>query len=121
MWWFGNHYFMRIYWVYILRCSDGSYYTGITNDIRRRVLEHDQGLISGCYTHTRRPVQLVHADCSDKINEIIHREKQIKGWTRKKKKALIRQQEWLLPLLSERQTPQLPGYKPRKGFGPLSR
>ncbi len=81
---------MRKYYVYILKCSDGSYYTGVTNDIERRVYEHQEGLIGGCYTHNRRPVKLVYIEESSDIISVISREKQIKGWTRSKKEALIR-------------------------------
>lgn len=79
--------FMRTYFVYILRCKDGSYYTGVTNDVERRVKEHQQGLVPG-YTHSRRPVQCVFAESFYNIWEAIAAEKQIKGWTRKKKEAL---------------------------------
>jgi len=77
------------YYIYILRCSDGSYYTGVTSNIEKRVYEHQEGLIAGCYTHNRRPVKLIHAEEFPDIIAAISREKQIKGWTRKKKDALI--------------------------------
>lgn len=95
---------MREYWVYILRCSDNSYYTGVTNDIDRRVYEHQQGLIPGSFTHSRRPCVLVYADSTDDICAAIEREKQIKGWSRKKKEALIAQKEYLLPPLARGRT-----------------
>ena len=77
------------YYTYILQCSDGSYYTGVTNEMERRFYEHQEGLIEGCYTHNKRPVKLVHVEEFTDIVEAISREKQIKGWTRKKKEALI--------------------------------
>jgi len=77
------------YFIYILKCSDNSYYTGVTNDIEKRIYEHQNGLIDGCYTHTRRPVELSLVEEFSDINEAILREKQIKGWSRKKKEALI--------------------------------
>ncbi|MEW6570576.1 MAG: GIY-YIG nuclease family protein [Nitrospirota bacterium] len=80
---------MKSYYIYILRCSDGSYYTGVTGDIEKRLYEHEQGLIAGCYTHDRRPVKLMHVEEYAEVNEAISREKQIKGWSRKKKEALI--------------------------------
>jgi len=80
---------MKSYYVYILQCSDGSYYTGVTNDIERRVYEHQEGLIENCYTHNKRPIKLRHVEESSDIGAAISREKQIKGWTRKKKEALI--------------------------------
>lgn len=80
---------MKSYYVYILQCADGSYYTGVTNDMDRRFYEHQEGLIKGCYTHNKRPVKLVHVEESSDILAAISREKQMKGWSRKKKKALI--------------------------------
>ena len=80
---------MKTYYVYILKCSDGSYYTGVTNDVERRFYEHQQGLIKGCYTHNKRPLKLMYVEEFTDIMEAISREKQIKGWTRKKKEALI--------------------------------
>ena len=81
---------MKPYYVYILRCSDGSYYTGITNSVERRLYEHQEGLIERCYTHNRRPVKLVYVEEYADVIEAISREKQIKGWTRAKKEALIK-------------------------------
>jgi len=80
---------MKTYYVYILQCSDGSYYTGVTNDVERRFYEHQEGLIEGCYTHNKRPLKLMYVEEFTDIVEAISREKQIKGWTRKKKEALI--------------------------------
>lgn len=80
---------MKNYYVYILECCDGSFYTGVTNDMERRFYEHREGLIEGCYTHNKRPVKLMHSEESPDVVAAISREKQIKGWTRKKKKALI--------------------------------
>ena len=80
---------MRNYYVYILICSDGSYYTGITNSVERRVYEHQEGLIERSYTHNRRPVKLVYVEDYSDVIEAISREKQIKGWGRAKKEALI--------------------------------
>jgi putative endonuclease len=80
---------MNSYYVYILKCSDGSYYTGVTNDIQRRFYEHQEGLIEDCYTHDKRPVDLLFTEEYHDVNEAIGREKQIKGWSRKKKEALI--------------------------------
>ena len=79
---------MKNYWVYILKCSDGSYYTGVTNDLERRVFEHNAG--AGCsYTKSRRPVELVFSEVFGNILDAIAAEKQIKGWRRSKKEALI--------------------------------
>lgn len=83
---------MHITWyVYILQCADGSYYTGVTNDPDRRVIEHNTGIDPKAYTFSRRPVKLVWLyQCFDP-NHAIEMEKQIKGWSRKKKEALIRE------------------------------
>lgn len=84
---------------YILKCSDGSYYTGVTNNVQRRFWEYQIGDIPG-YTHSRRPVELVW--CSDDVDiaSAIAAEKQIKGWRRAKKEALIRGDVETLPELS---------------------
>ncbi len=80
---------MKSYYIYILQCSDGSYYTGVTNDVKKRLYEHQEGLIVGCYTHNKRPVKLLYTEEFSDVRDAIAREKQIKGWTRKKKEALI--------------------------------
>ncbi|TDB65945.1 GIY-YIG nuclease family protein [Arundinibacter roseus] len=80
---------MYQYFVYILKCSDDSYYTGITNDLERRFFEHQTGLNPNSYTHSRRPLELVfHLEFQD-VNQAIAFEKQVKGWNRKKKEAII--------------------------------
>ncbi len=81
---------MNQYWVYILLCSDESYYTGVTNNIRERFTQHQQGIDPHCYTYERRPLKLVWAYEFDDIKDAIRCEKQLKGWSRKKKEALIR-------------------------------
>ncbi|MCF6212441.1 MAG: GIY-YIG nuclease family protein [Flavobacteriaceae bacterium] len=80
---------MKQYYVYILECSDKSYYTGITNNIERRLVEHKLGLQKDSYTFVRRPLKLVF--CTDFLdpNQAIAFEKQVKGWTRAKKEAII--------------------------------
>lgn len=80
---------MKFYYVYILKCVDGSYYTVVTNDIERRFLEHQDGVNKTAYTRSRRPIELVFYDEFHDINQAIGFEKQIKGWTRKKKEAII--------------------------------
>ena len=84
---------------YILKCADGSYYTGVTNNIQRRLWEHKAGQVPG-YAHSRRPVSVVW--CSDDVDiaTAIRTEKQIKGWRRAKKEALIRGDIDALPELS---------------------
>lgn len=80
---------MHQYSVYILRCSDKSYYTGVTNNVSRRVEEHQLGLNPTCYTFHKRPITLVYQSDFHFIEQAIAFEKQIKGWLRKKKEALI--------------------------------
>jgi len=80
---------MKTCYVYILRCSDNSYYTGVTNDIDRRLSEHQEGVNPKSYTYNKRPVVLVFLENCININEAIDFEKQIKGWIRRKKEALI--------------------------------
>ena len=88
--------------IYILRCSDGSYYTGLTKqEIEARVWEHNEGIYDG-YTRKRRPVELVFTETYDRITEAIDRERQIKGWSRAKKEALIALAYERLPELASR-------------------
>ncbi len=77
------------YYVYILKCADSKYYTGITNNIERRLEEHKQGINKNCYTYARRPLELVYKISFTKPNEAIIWEKKIKNWSRKKKEALM--------------------------------
>ena len=74
--------------VYILRCSDHSYYTGHTDRLEIRLFAHNQGEIQG-YTQKRRPVSLVFVEEMPTRQDAIARERQIKGWSRAKKEALI--------------------------------
>jgi len=95
---------MHQYFVYILLCSDNSYYKGVTNNMERRFYEHENGLNPGSYTHKRRPVKLVCCESFTEIEQAIAFEKQVKGWNRKKKEALINGEWELLPGLSKRHT-----------------
>jgi len=76
-------------WVYILLCCDGSYYTGCTTNLEERMYEHHLGIYDG-YTSKRRPLKLLWTEEFRDINEAIDAERQIKGWSRKKKEALMR-------------------------------
>jgi predicted GIY-YIG superfamily endonuclease len=79
------------YFVYILECSDGSYYTGSTDDIQKRLWHHEQGVQSNSYTYSRRPVKLVWvSEETQHYYDALRWERQIKGWSRAKKQALIR-------------------------------
>ena len=77
------------FYAYMLRCSDGSFYVGHTDDLEQRISAHHSGQLSG-YTHNRRPVQLVwHQDFPER-DQAFAAERQVKGWSRAKKEALIR-------------------------------
>lgn len=80
---------MAKYHTYILKCSDGSYYTGSTRDLEGRLEKHNDGRGAN-YTRKRRPVVLVYIEEFDQIDKAFNREKQIQGWRRDKKKALIK-------------------------------
>jgi len=80
---------MKPFYVYILCCADGAYYVGHTDDIERRLAKHNTGDATG-YTANRRPVELVFLDEFASRDEAIARERQLKGWSRAKKSALIR-------------------------------
>ena len=77
-------------YVYILKCSDGSYYTGSTTNLEKRLAEHQSGLIEDSYTHSRLPVELIWSAEFPTHDDAFQREHQIKGWSRAKKEALIR-------------------------------
>ncbi len=91
---------MKSSWVYILKCSDGSYYTGCTSNIQKRLLEHQSGIFR-CYTSTRLPIELIFSQEFTDIDDAIRAERRIKGWTRKKKDALIAGKYDLLHELSQ--------------------
>ena len=78
-----------MWYVYIVECSDGSFYTGITTDVDRRVLEHNYSFKSAKYTRSRRPVKLVYKEESATRSEASKREYQIKKYKRTKKQKLI--------------------------------
>ena len=77
------------YYVYFVQCADGSYYTGVTNDLERRLWEHNTGFVVSCYTYKKRPVELKYYEHFHDINNAISWEKQLKGLSRKKKEALF--------------------------------
>lgn len=91
---------MKNYWVYILKCRDGSFYTGSTSDLEKRLSEHNHGIID-CYTKSRLPVKLVYSYQFAEPYESIKSERQIKGWSRAKKLALINNEIEILHFLSE--------------------
>ncbi len=90
---------MKIGYVYIIKCADNSYYTGVTNDLARRFAEHQQG-IGSKYTKSRHPLELVWVSEEMDIISAIENEKKVKGWRREKKEALINDEWGKLPELS---------------------
>ncbi|MFM7888521.1 MAG: GIY-YIG nuclease family protein [Pseudanabaena sp.] len=74
--------------MYILECVDGSYYTGSTTDLERRLEQHQRGE-GARYTAKKLPVKLVYCESFDHVADAFYREKQVQGWNRKKKEALI--------------------------------
>ena len=87
--------------VYILRCCDGSLYTGYTNDLDNRLAAHNAGK-GAKYTASRRPVQLVYTESAESKSAAMQREFQIKGWAKAKKEALIAENRQKLGTLSKR-------------------
>jgi putative endonuclease len=78
-----------MFWVYILRCADGSYYTGHTDNLEMRIGQHHAGECAG-YTVTRRPLELLWSQECPIRKEALSAERQIKGWSRRKKEAMMR-------------------------------
>ncbi len=78
------------FYIYILHCSDNSYYTGHTDNLEKRIAEHKSGTIPSCYIFKRRPLTLVFSQEFSTREEALASEQQIKGWSRKKKEAMIR-------------------------------
>ena len=77
------------FYAYMLRCSDGRYYVGSTDDLELRVAQHQQGAFPDCYTFKRRPVTLVWSECFPERLQAKEAERQLKGWGRAKKEAVI--------------------------------
>ena len=82
-----------VYFVYILRCSDGTFYTGYTGNLIRRFKQHQSGAIPRSYTKSRRPVELVWAGEFETKEEARSNEKKIKRWNTERKEDLIREDE----------------------------
>jgi putative endonuclease len=87
-------------WMYILECADGSYYTGSTNDLNKRLWEHNN-FLGANYTRKKHPVKLVYSEEYNRIDDAFYREKQVQGWSHAKKKALIEQRTDMLHGLAE--------------------
>ncbi len=93
---------MKISYVYILRCSDNSYYTGVTSNLSDRIFKHASGFYKDSYTYKRRPIELVYYSEFTDITIAIDTEKKIKKWSRAKKEALIKGEYDKLPNLSKK-------------------
>ena len=78
------------YFVYILKCADNSLYVGCTNDLERRLVEHNHSKRGAHYTKIRRPVALKYAEKFSNLNDARRRESEIKSWKREKKLDLIK-------------------------------
>ena len=90
-------------YMYILECADGSYYTGSTTDLELRLQQHQSGEGAN-HTRKRLPVRLVYYEEFDRVDEAFYREKQVQGWSRRKKQALMDNRANDLPLLSKNYT-----------------
>ncbi len=89
-------------YIYIILCSDDSYYIGVTNNIDRGFEEHQSGIHPESYTFSIRPLELVYIEEFDRPNAAIAREKQPKRWSRKKKEALVSGNENSLKTFSKK-------------------
>ena len=87
-------------YMYILKCSNGTYYTGSTKDLERRLMQHQNGE-GAIYTRKHSPVELVYHEEFQRIDQAFYREKQIQGWSRAKKDALIKKNVKELKLLAQ--------------------
>lgn len=85
--------------MYILECCDGSYYTGSTNNLELQLEQHQNGEGAN-HTKKRLPVKLLYYEEFQRIDSAFYREKQVQGWGRKKKEALINGTQKLLPELA---------------------
>lgn len=92
---------MQDFFVYILQCSDGSFYTGHTDNLEKRLYEHNSGFYD-CYTRRKLPVSLVYHATFASRDEAIKAERQIKNWSRAKRQALVDNNWDLLKLLAKR-------------------
>lgn len=93
---------MQTSFVYILHCSDNTYYTGVTENVYKRFDEHQDGKYFGSYTYSRRPVQLVYFNQFTNIEQAIAFEKRVKKWSQAKKLALIEGRYEDLPNLAKK-------------------
>jgi len=83
-----------MFYIYILKCSDGSFYTGHTESLDKRIEQHQQASFSNCYTAKRLPCELVYQASFDSRKQSLSIERQVRGWSRQKKRALIND-DWI--------------------------
>jgi putative endonuclease len=93
---------MKTYYVYILKCKDGTYYTGVTSNLHERIADHKEGTHPNSYTFSRRPIELVFYTVFSSIHNAIESEKQIKKWSKAKKEAMINGEWDKLPNLAKK-------------------
>ena len=91
------------FWVYMLRCSDASFYTGHTDNLDLRIAKHQTGETGG-YTASRLPVELVFAQECATREEALAAERQLKGWSRAKKEAMLLGDWYLVKLLARKRS-----------------
>ena len=94
--------FMKLMFVYLLKCADGTFYTGVTNDVERRFNEHQSGFNPNSYTFDKRPLALVYQQTFLEPMQAIEFEKRVKKWSKAKKEALINGEFYELPKLSKK-------------------
>jgi len=92
----------KVIYLYIIECADNSYYTGVSNDVEKRVNEHNLGINKQAYTYLRRPVKLVWHETFTDFNLAFEMETNIKKWSHSKKKALIKGDFDLLKILAKK-------------------
>ena len=105
---------MKSYYIYILKCSDGLLYTGFTNNISRRLEEHQLGRDKSGFTFKRRPVELIFYQEFNDVEQAIYFEKKIKRWSAVKKLALANENFEMLQILAECRNMTHSKYKPTK-------
>ena len=104
-------------WLYILRCSDGSYYVGTARgSLESRIAQHNAGAFQG-YTASRRPVELIFSQWFDRITDTIENERKLKKWSRAKNEAFIRGDFESLQQLAKRKSPH-PSRRPPAAGSP---
>ena len=93
---------MKPFYVYILKCSNNTYYTGFTSNLEQRIFEHQAGKHQESYTYKLRPIELVFYCEFTNVEIAIETEKQIKKWSKAKKEALINDEYDKLPNLAKK-------------------